>query len=328
MAKANPAYFGHPPNVVEGQRFQRHTELHAAGVHRRPGLGISGTAKGGVDSIVLSGGYIDDVYGDVEIIYTGEGGRDRDTGCLVADQTMDSSGNAGLLLNEALGYPVRVVRGLGIKGRKRRRATEGYEYRGLYRVADHWMTVGKEGFRICQFQLLKLGPGEEAQPRPVDPVEGQTTSLEEQVRRLVAREERIRDSKVVTTVKKMYDNTCQVCGTRLVVSPGGNAYSEAAHIHALGKPHNGPDLVGNVLCLCPNCHVLFDRGALQLTDDFDIIDGLTRKFVRALHREQEHQLGVEYVRQHRERWANREKEAEALDRAMADAPEGQAELSL
>ncbi|CAM5577962.1 YDG domain-containing protein OS=Streptomyces rimosus subsp. rimosus (strain ATCC / DSM 40260/ JCM 4667 / NRRL 2234) OX=1265868 GN=SRIM_019565 PE=4 SV=1 [Streptomyces rimosus subsp. rimosus] len=79
MAKArsaNPAYFGHPPNVVEGQWFEGHTALHAARVHRRPRMGIAGTAKGGVDSIILSGGYIDDVYGDKEIIYTGEGGLD------------------------------------------------------------------------------------------------------------------------------------------------------------------------------------------------------------------------------------------------------------
>jgi putative restriction endonuclease len=39
--------------------------------------GIHGTAKEGADSIVVSGGYVDDRdMGDV-IIYTGEGGNDR-----------------------------------------------------------------------------------------------------------------------------------------------------------------------------------------------------------------------------------------------------------
>lgn len=38
-------------------------------------------------------------------------------------------------------------------------------------------------------------------------------------------------------------------------------YAEAAHIRALGSPHNGPDVIENVLCLCPNHHVLFDNGA-------------------------------------------------------------------
>jgi predicted restriction endonuclease len=33
---------------------------------------------------------------------------------------------------------------------------------------------------------------------------------------------------------------------------------------SLGTPHNGPDSVGNVLCVCPNCHVLLDYGAIKL----------------------------------------------------------------
>ncbi|MFI9052650.1 YDG/SRA domain-containing protein [Streptomyces sp. NPDC053427] len=302
---SNPVRFGAPSGVDEGQWFKGHTELHRAGVHRALGQGISGTAREGVDSIVLSGGYIDDVYGEDEITYTGEGGRDRDTGRLYADQSMASPRNAGLLLNEALGHPVRVVRGLKIRGKKRRRATGGYEYSGLFRVADHWMTVGKEGFRVCQFKLLRLAPGQQPQPQPVSPIDGEDTPLEEQVRRTVERELRIRDSAVVRQVKAMYDNTCQICNLRLEVSPGGEAYSEAAHIQALGKPHNGPDKVENVLCLCPNCHVLFDRGALQLTDGLDVLDGLTQRFLRALHTTREHQIKLDCVRQHRARWADR-----------------------
>ncbi|MFC6065179.1 YDG/SRA domain-containing protein [Streptomyces ochraceiscleroticus] len=297
--------FGTPPGVSEGDWFKGHRELYDRGVHRAYGQGISGTARDGVDSIVLSGGYLDDVYGDEEITYTGEGGRDRTTGSLFADQTMDSPGNAGLLLDEALGHPVRVIRGLDIKGTKRRRATGGYEYCGLFRVADHWMKPGKEGFRVCQFRLVKLAPGESPQPKPVSPDGDQDTDFEMQVRRTVERERRVRDSAVVREVKELYDNTCQICGTRLVISPTGGAYSEAAHIQAMGKPHNGPDKVWNVLCLCPNCHTLFDRGALQLTDDLDVIDGLTQKFVTALRKAKTHAIKVECVRLHRARWADR-----------------------
>jgi putative restriction endonuclease len=50
------------------------------------------------------------------------------------------------------------------------------------------------------------------------------------------------------------------------VLPGGT-YSEAAHIRALGKPHLGPDTVDNILCLCPNHHVLFDRGSIWIDAD-------------------------------------------------------------
>ncbi|TJZ42306.1 hypothetical protein FCH28_35515 [Streptomyces piniterrae] len=89
------------------------------------------------------------------------------------------------------------------------------------------------------------------------------------------------------------------------MSPGGEAYSEAAHIQALGKPHDGPDTIGNVLCLCPNCHVLFDRGALQLTDDLKVLNGLNRGFEAALTKAKEHHIKVECIRQHRARWADR-----------------------
>ncbi|MFI9238823.1 YDG/SRA domain-containing protein [Streptomyces sp. NPDC053079] len=297
--------FGTPPGVVEGQRFKGHAELHAAGVHRQLGRGISGTARDGVDSIVLSGGYVDDVYGESEIIYTGEGGLDETRTRHVADQSMDSPGNAGLLLNRALGNPVRVIRGLDIRGKKRRKPTGGYEYCGLFRVADSWITIGKEGFRVCQFKLLKLAPGETAKPQPVSAGTDTETDFEAQVRQTVTYERLRRDSAVVHEVKGLYDNTCQICQTRLVVSPDGDAYSEAAHIQALGKPHHGADKIWNVLCLCPNCHARFDRGALQLTDGLDVIDGLTNKFIVALNRVKEHNIRVDCVRQHRSRWADR-----------------------
>lgn len=305
--------FGTPEGVAEGQWFKDHDALYEAGLHRFRGQGISGTEKTGVDSIVLSGGYVDDVYGDLEIIYTGEGGRDRDTGQLVADQSMASPGNAGLLVNQALGHPVRVIRGLKIKGKKRRRATGGYEYRGLYRVAGSWATTGKEGFRICQFKLLKLAPGEEVKPQPISLGDDEETDFEQQVRRAIAYERLVRDSAVVKRVKEMYDNTCQICANRLVVSPVGAAYSEAAHIQAVGKPHDGPDIIDNVLCLCPNCHALFDRGALQITDEYDVINGLTKKFVSVLHRAQAHNIRTQFIKLHRARWAGRQAEVVLSD---------------
>ncbi|TSB15448.1 YDG/SRA domain-containing protein [Streptomyces benahoarensis] len=304
-AKSAPVCFGTPDGVVEGQWFKGHRELHRAGVHRTSGKGIAGTASKGVDSIVLSGGYVDDIYGEEEIIYTGEGCRDRDTGRLYADQSMESAGNAGLLLNEARGDAVRVIRGLKIEGKKRRRTMGGYEYCGLFRVADHWMTVGKEGFRVCQFKLVKLVPGEVPTPKPIALPQGEGTPIEEQVRRAVEYELLVRDSKVVRTVKKMYDNTCQICESRLQVSPEGEAYSEAAHIQALGKPHNGPDVLENALCLCANCHALFDRGALQLSDHLDVLNGLTREMKWKLKKVRGHDIKVEYVRQHRRRWDDR-----------------------
>jgi 5-methylcytosine-specific restriction protein A len=69
----------------------------------------------------------------------------------------------------------------------------------------------------------------------------------------------IRDTKISKKIKAVYNNKCQVCATRLEI-PGGY-YSEGAHIIPLGFDCHGPDLESNVLCLCPNHHVLMDSFA-------------------------------------------------------------------
>ena len=48
-------------------------------------------------------------------------------------------------------------------------------------------------------------------------------------------------------------------------------YAEGAHIRPLGEPHNGADVPGNILCLCPNHHVLLDRGAFSVADSLELI---------------------------------------------------------
>ena len=40
----------------------------------------------------------------------------------------------------------------------------------------------------------------------------------------------------------------------------------------LGRPHDGPDELANLLCLCPNHHVLFDNGGFAIADDLSLID--------------------------------------------------------
>ncbi|WP_344623901.1 HNH endonuclease [Kitasatospora arboriphila] len=99
-------------------------------------------------------------------------------------------------------------------------------------------------------------------------------------------------------VKAWHDNRCQVCALRIEV-PGGS-YSEGAHIQALGSPHNGPDLAANVLCLCPNCHVMLDVGAIVLSDDLMVIKGGTEMGLLRTH--PQHKIDLNCVRQHRERW--------------------------
>ncbi|SCK39190.1 YDG/SRA domain-containing protein [Streptomyces sp. WMMB 322] len=300
---SKPVSFGEPEGVTEGDWFSSHAALYEHGLHRRPGRGISGSAEKGTDSIVLSGGYVDDVdEGDV-ILYTGEGKQEDNE--LVEDQSWDSPGNAGLVLTAALGKPVRVIEGLEIRGGRRKRVTGGYKYRGLYRVADFWTDIGRAGLRICRFELRKITSGEQIPRIPASPkVEGDT-DLEAQARRYITRQALSRDSAVVRQVKDMYEGMCQICSTQIVVSPSGKTYSEAAHIQALGKPHEGPDELGNVLCLCPTCHVRFDRGVLQIQDDWSVLDTIQGEVVAVLRRDEGHAIRLTYVRQHRSRWSDR-----------------------
>ncbi len=83
-------------------------------------------------------------------------------------------------------------------------------------------------------------------------------------RRSVERMEQKRDRKKAAALKKHYNNTCVFCGTKLQVAED-RFYSEAAHIKPLGAPHNGPDKASNMLVLCPNHHLQFDRGVLRLS---------------------------------------------------------------
>lgn len=276
--------FGELPGVHEGAEFPSRKELHAAGVHLPTQAGISGSASEGADSIVLSGGYEDDHdEGDV-IVYTGHGGRDQQTGKQVTDQTL-TQGNRALALNHLQGLPVRVIR--GHQHRSPFSPRVGYQYGGLYRVDDLWHEQGKSGFVIWRFRLVKL-EAERATGETVDAL-GPTARQQVTVQRLV------RDTAKARAVKVLHEYTCQMCGVRLE-GPGG-PYAEAAHIRPLGSPHDGPDVMSNILCLCPNHHVLFDLGSVSIADDFSLL-GMRR----VLRQHPKHEVEVEYVQYHRERY--------------------------
>ncbi len=241
---------GHPP----GSTFSSRAELTKAGVHKPSQKGIAGGEHEGAESIVVSGGYADDEDLGDTIIYTGQGGRDSETGKLVADQEL-TRGNMALTVNQARGLPVRVVR--GSKGDPKHSPREGYRYDGLYQVVDHWFEDGADGFQIVRFRLERS----KAPPGPAD-AQGPAN------RRLVTTLRIVRDTALSRKVKELNKFTCQVCGVRLM-TPGG-PYAEGAHIRALGYPHNGPDDLSNILCLCPNHHILLDLGAIWINEDFTV----------------------------------------------------------
>ena len=222
-------------------------------MHRHLQAGIVGRSDRGAESIVLSGGYVDDEDDGHLILYTGHGGRDANSGRQVQDQEFTAQ-NRALVVSCQEGLPVRVVRGAA--HRSPHAPASGYRYDGLFYVDDFWRPIGRDGFRICRFRLVKDLVQRGGQPDTSGDAETGAERRETTIQRIV------RDTQLGRTVKEMYDYRCQVCGLRLEAN--GVPYAEAAHIRPLGRPHDGPDILGNVLCLCPNHHVLFDIGAFSL----------------------------------------------------------------
>jgi hypothetical protein len=73
----------------------------------------------------------------------------------------------------------------------------------------------------------------------------------------------VRDTDLARRVKAMHGCECQICGHTIQL-PDGSRYAEAHHIQSLGHPHHGPDVMSNILCLCPNHHAAVDLGAISL----------------------------------------------------------------
>lgn len=181
--------------------------------------------------------------------------------------------------------PVRVIR--GSKLRSAFAPATGYRYDGLYFVESNWQAKGKSGFRIWRYRLLRddvVPPPWVSPPAstPIPPPRVSTT-----VQRIV------RNTRIAQEVKELHAYHCQVCGVRLETPTG--PYAEAAHIRPLGAPHSGPDVHGNILCVCPNHHVLFDDGALMVEDDLTCV-GAAGGMLRTVS---SHKLDVQYLAYHR-----------------------------
>jgi putative restriction endonuclease len=276
--------FGHVKNVSAGTHFSDRKSLSAAGVHRPIQAGISFSETQGADSIVASGGYEDDVdYGDM-LIYTGMGGNESGSGKQIANQNLDR-GNLGLAVSCARGLPVRVTRGSEFHD-SAFSPKSGYRYDGLYFVESYWKERGKSGFVVWRYRLVKSDDSPELVANE------QTKAPTEPLRKLTTIQRIVRSNAVVQMVKEFHGYHCQVCGD-VLLTPSGR-YAEGAHIRPLGKPHNGPDVSENVLCLCPNHHVLFDCGAFAIADDLTLIDSSGK-----LRTVPKHKLDVKYLQYHR-----------------------------
>ena len=274
--------YGEIPGIEEGSIFKDRMELMKANVHTP---WVNGIAKGGA-SIVLNEGYKDDKdFGD-EILYTGEGGRGGNSKKHVKDQTL-TKGNLALANNQVEGIPVRVSR--GPKLRSPYAPDHVYRYDGLYRIDQYWSQSGDDGCLIYRYKLIKCSPSKNLHKKSRRTPVSYFGSNEAPKREVTQVVRVIRDSKVANEVKNIYEYKCQICCTKLVTPV--SKYAEGCHIKPLGIPHNGKDNLGNILCLCANCHVLFDYHALTILDDFTILE--TGK---KLNLDPSHKINIENIK--------------------------------
>lgn len=283
-----PIIFGEITGIEEGYWFADRKEMMETSFHRNWGAGIDGNGKDGTAAIVLSGGYEDDYDSGDEIIYTGAGGNDPNTGKQIENQSWSNRGNAGLVKSMNEGLPVRVIRGYNHKSSFSPK--KGYTYAGLYSVVDAWEEKGKSGFMICRFRLVYSGQNVNRQlPEEIELNSGtiETRRTEGTVLRIV------RDTKIAYDIKLLYDYECQVCGITIPSKSG--RYAEGAHIRPLGRPHDGDDHTNNLICLCPNHHVMLDKGAFSIQDDMSLIGCETGK----LNLNPKHRLNLTNINYHR-----------------------------
>lgn len=290
--------YGHVAGVAVGATFLDRMLLSKSGVHRATQAGITGGADG-AESIVLNAGYSDDVDRGDEVIYTGHGGRNPNTGRQESDQRLEQ-GNLGLAVCCDNGLPVRVCRGPKVEAPYGTQS--GYRYDGLYRVEEYWHDTGRDGFRIWRFRLRAI-PGEsitfgqagaQLPASPLSPVAavGPASRASTTTLRIV------RDTVLAATIKAAHGFRCQVCDVQLAVPTG--FYAEAAHVQPLGSPHDGPDILGNILCLCPNHHVLFDKGSIWIDPSMKVQPCGT-----PLLRPEIHPIRAEYAAYHAEHFGGK-----------------------
>ncbi len=299
---------GEPSSVLGlppvGSTFASRAEARAAGVHRYLINGIDYERATGLSTaIVLNGGYKDDQdLGDV-IIYTGEGGQNANRTEQVQDQDW-SKGNGGLRNAQTAGEPVRILR--GFKPKNPFSPATGYCYDGLYTVVSADLVPSSDGPLVCQFRLEAI-PGESTSfgaesdhsppedPPPTDEIDALPGRAATTVMRI------IRDSLISRRLKHIHEFGCQICGIRLATPSG--PYAEGAHIRPLGQPHDGPDTLENLLCLCPNHHVLFDKGAVWVGEDFVVRATNGGEVLGPLLLAPTHQVSADHLAYHHERIA-------------------------
>ncbi len=135
---------------------------------------------------------------------------------------------------------------------------KGY-FRLFGKTAEDFQWWADEIQKSKQFDWSPFHPPATSLPPP--PVASDITEPTERQETITYRI--LRDTTLAKQVKQLNSYECQLCGHTIIL-PSGSRYAEAHHIRPLGEPHNGPDIIGNIICLCPNHHAELDYGVRLL----------------------------------------------------------------
>ncbi|MFJ2647099.1 HNH endonuclease [Streptomyces sp. NPDC087420] len=130
-----------------------------------------------------------------------------------------------------------------------------------------------------------------------DGPEDQRTQRGQAARRTTTASQVVRNVRLANAAKALHSDHCQVCGLQLPTQFG--TYSEAAHIRGLGRPHNGPDELANLLVLCPNHHVQFDTLAIYVDTDGFVRATADGTVIGELRRLPAHRIDEDHLRYQR-----------------------------
>lgn len=146
------------PGIYVGDVFFFRTELCVLGIHGQLQAGIdflssshSSNGEPIATSVIVSGGYEDDEDTGDEIVYTGHGGQDKNSKHVFHQKL--AGGNLAMERSMHYGIEVRVVRGLKYKGGA---SDKLYVYDGLYKIEDSFFEIGKSGFGVYKFKLVRI----------------------------------------------------------------------------------------------------------------------------------------------------------------------------
>ncbi|KAK1426389.1 hypothetical protein QVD17_15060 [Tagetes erecta] len=146
------------PGINVGDVFCYRMELCVLGIHGQTQAGIdylsskqSANGEPIATSVIVSGGYEDDEDSGDVIIYTGHGGQDKH-GKQFFHQKLEG-GNLGMERSMHHGVEVRVVRGFKYKGVA---GDKVLVYDGIYKIDEYWFEIGKSGFGVYKFKLVRM----------------------------------------------------------------------------------------------------------------------------------------------------------------------------